>query len=95
VGQIARERSEALRLQHEVASRKNALLRKRATIERQIASLRAEEETEEEEFRRFDAQAQERERARTLERSEIGLARHADTNGLASSGGESRRGRTR
>jgi circadian clock protein KaiC len=95
VGQVARERSEALRLQHEVASRQNALLRKRASIERQIASLRAEEETEEEEFRRFDAQARERESARTLERTEMGRARHVDNNGLAGARRKSRIGGAR
>jgi circadian clock protein KaiC len=68
VGQVARERSEALRLQHEVASRQNALLRKRASIERQIA---------------------------TLERTEMGRARHVDNNGLAGARRKSRIGGAR
>ena len=92
VGQVARERAAALRLQNELNSRKNALQRKQAAIERQIATLRAEGDTEEEEFRRFDEQARNRALARTMERTEMGHARHADKNGTAAPRGRSRVG---
>jgi circadian clock protein KaiC len=95
VGQVARERAAALRLQNELLSRKNALQRKRAAIERQIATLRAEGDTEEEEYRRFDEQARNRELARTVERTEMGRARHADGNGTVAPRGRPRVGSRR
>ena len=78
VAQVSRDRAEALRIQHEIASRQNALQRKRTAIERQVAELQAELETEEEEHRRFGAQVQERTRALSAERTEIGRARHVE-----------------
>jgi len=78
VAQVSRDRAEALRLQHEVASRQNALQRKRTAIERQVAALRAEQESEEAEFRRFDEQTGERARALSAERTELGRARHVE-----------------
>jgi circadian clock protein KaiC len=83
VAQLSHERADTLRAKHEFVSRQNALQRKRATIERQVAALRAEQETEEEEFRRFDEQVGDRTRALNAERTEMGRARHADTDGSA------------
>jgi len=94
IGQVARERSEALRLQQELEGRQNALQRKQAAIERQIATLRAEGDTVEEEFRRFDEQVRNRELARNVARTEMGRARHADSNGTTPRRGRSRAGRT-
>ena len=95
VAEVSRERAEALGFQHEVASRKNALLRKRSALEREVAALRAEQELEEEEFQRFDAQAGARERARAQGRREMGLARHAEPNGLPNGQAGSGDGRER
>jgi circadian clock protein KaiC len=92
IGQVARDRAAALRIELELNSRKNALQRKRAAIERQIATLQAEGDTEEEEFRRFDEQARNRELARTIERTEMARARHAESNGTATPHGRSRIG---
>jgi circadian clock protein KaiC len=86
VAQLARERAEALGIQQEVTGRKKALQRKVATIERQVAALRSKQAADEEEFQLFEAQAGDRERVRTLERTEMGRARHADTNGTAARG---------
>ena len=96
VGQVARERSVLQRLEHELGSRKNALQRKQAAIQRQIATLQAEGDTEEEEFRRFDEQVRDRALARTVERTEMGLARHADSsNGALAPRRPARAGRSR
>jgi circadian clock protein KaiC len=95
VAEVSRERAEALAIQQEVASRKNALMRKRSALERQVAALRAEQEIEEEEFQRIDSQAGDRVRARVLERSEMGLARHAESSGGASPRIPSRNGGAR
>jgi len=95
VAEVSRERAEALGIQQEVASRKNALMRKRSALERQVAALRADQETEEEEFQRIDLQAGDRVRARVLERSEMGLARHAESNAVATPRIPSTNGRAR
>ena len=95
VAQMSRDRAEALKIQHEVASRQNALQRKRSTIERQVAALRAEQETEEEEFRRFDEQVGDRARALTAERTELGRARHVEIRAAASARAKSRTRRTK
>jgi len=94
VGQLARERATAARREKELVSRKNALQRKRAAIERQIATLRAEGDAEEEEYRRFDELTRDRELARTIERTEMSRARHADNNGTVAPRGRSRVGST-
>ncbi len=90
VAQVSRERAEALGIQHELASRQTALQRKRTAIERQVAALHTEQEADEEEFRRFDEQAGDRARALNIGRTEMGRARHADTDGKASARGKSR-----
>ena len=93
VAQVSRDDAEGLKIRHEVASRQSALQRKRATIERQVAALRAEQEAEEEEFRRFDEQVGDRSRALNAERTEMGRARHVDQNGTVSARSKSRIGR--
>jgi circadian clock protein KaiC len=95
VAQVSRDRAEALRIQFEVASRQNALQRKRSMIERQVAALQAEQETEEEEFRRYDVQVADRARALTAERKEMGRARHIDNGAAAGWRAKSRVGRTK
>jgi circadian clock protein KaiC len=95
VAQRSRERARGLRIQQEVTSRQNALQRKRAGIERQIAELRAEREAEEEDFRHFERQMGDRAHALKVERAEMGRARQADTNGASAARGKSRIMRTK
>lgn len=90
VAQVSRERAQALEIRQEVAARQNALQRKRVVIERQVAALHAEQETDEEEFRRFDEQVGDRARALTAGRTAMGRARQADTDG-ARNGSKTRR----
>ncbi len=78
VAQAAREKSAALTSQQEAARRKRELVRKRATLEQQIASLRSEYETEEVELRRLDEQAGTQTRLLTAERTELARLRQAD-----------------
>jgi circadian clock protein KaiC len=81
VAQVSRERAQALKIQEELSSRQTALNQKRASIERQVAALRAEQETDEEEVRRFGEQVGARARALNDERTEMGRARQADVEG--------------
>lgn len=78
VAQAAREKAEALTIQQEAARRKRELVRKRATLEQQIAALRSEYETEEAELRDLDEQADTQTRLRTAERTELARLRKAD-----------------
>ncbi|MBK7645109.1 MAG: circadian clock protein KaiC [Planctomycetes bacterium] len=78
VAQESLERSNSLRIEQELARRQSALLRKRAAIEQKVAALRSEQESNEDEFRRFDARARDRVRALDVERTKMGQARHAD-----------------
>jgi circadian clock protein KaiC len=95
VAQLSRDRAEALKIRHEIASRQSALQRKRTTIEVQIAALRAEEEAEAEELRRFDEQVGDRARALNAERTEMGRARHADIVPAGGTRAKSRNGRAK
>jgi len=95
VAQMSRDRAEALKVRHEVASRHNALRRKRSSIEREVTALRAEQEIEEEEFRHFDEQVGDRARALTAERSELGRARHVEIRAAASTRAKSGTKRTK
>jgi len=95
VAQMSSERAEALRVQHEVASRQNALQRKKATVELRVAELRARQATEEQEYRHFDEEVQDRARALNVQRADMGRARHADADGAVSVRGKSRIGRAK
>jgi len=95
VAQLSRDRAEALRIQHEVASRQSALHRKRTTIERQVAALQEERETEEEEFQRFDEQVRDRARALKAERTEMGRVRQVDIRAATGARAKSRSGSTK
>jgi circadian clock protein KaiC len=95
VAQVSRERANALKIQQELGSRQNALKRKRAMIERQVAALHAEQETEEEEVRRFDEQVGDRARALNVERGEMGRARQADVDGRTAVRKKSRNGKAK
>jgi circadian clock protein KaiC len=95
VAQVSREHAEALRTKHEIASRQSALRRKRATIERQVEALHEEQQTEEDEFRRFDEQIADRALALKAERSDMGRARQADTDRSTHARSKSTNGRTK
>jgi circadian clock protein KaiC len=94
VAQVSRDRADALSSQHEFASRQSTLQRKRDSIERQVAALRAEQDTDEEEFRRFDEEFGDRRRALKTERTELGLARHAENDRTPNTRDKTRIGRT-
>jgi circadian clock protein KaiC len=78
VAQAAREEAEALAGQQEAARCKRELLRKRATLERQIAALRSEYETEEVELRCLAEQAGTQTRLLNAERTELARLRQVD-----------------
>jgi circadian clock protein KaiC len=78
VAQDARETAEALGRQQGAVRRQRDMKRKRATLERQIAGLRFEHETEEVELRRVDDQVGKRTRVLTSERTERARLRQAD-----------------
>jgi circadian clock protein KaiC len=78
VAQAAGEKAEALISQQAAAQRKRELVRKRATLEQQIALMRSEYETEEAELRRLDEQAGTQTRLLTAERTELARLRQAD-----------------
>ena len=80
MAQAAREKAEALTNLQETARRKRQLARKRATIEKQIAGLRSECETEEWELRRVNEQVDARTRRLTTGRLELGGLRQSPRN---------------
>jgi len=80
VAQVAREKAEALTNRQETARRKRELARKRATVEKQIAGLRSECETEEWELRRVNEHMDERTRGLTTRRLELGGLRQSPRN---------------
>ena len=95
VAQLAHERADALRIQHEISSRQKSLQRKRATIEQRVSALHAQQETDEEEYRHFDEEARARALALNVERADMGRARHADIEAVAGASGKSRNGRSK
>ena len=78
VAQASREKAEKLASQQEAARRKRELERKRATLEQQIAAMRAEYEIEAMELRRMDDQVGAQTRVLTAERTELARLRQAD-----------------
>jgi circadian clock protein KaiC len=78
VAQTAREKADALASQQEATRHQRELENKRAALERQIAQLRSEHESDEVELRRVNAQLGTRMRLVTAERTELGRLRQAD-----------------
>jgi circadian clock protein KaiC len=81
--QYSLEQAAVLTNQQEAARRKREIERKRATLERQIAALRSEYETEEAELGRLDEQVTERRRVLSAERTELARWRRADATPVA------------
>ncbi len=79
LNQEARERAAAAAQQDEVESQRRRLDRRRAALEAQIASLRAELEGEEEDLERQTREMTLREEATRTNRVAMASARHADT----------------
>ena len=90
MAQTAREKAGALTSQQEAARRKRELVRKRATLEQQIAALRSEYETEEVELQRMDEQAGTEARLLSADRTELARLRQADATVAARTNGNSR-----
>jgi circadian clock protein KaiC len=84
--QTARETARALAARQEAERRRRELTRKRAALERQIAHLRSEFETEEEDLRRMREQSELRSRVLTDGRTELSRLRRADPVAAAVSG---------
>ena len=84
--QTARETARALAARQEAERRRRELTRKRAALERQIAHLRSEFETDEAELRRLSEQAELRSRMLTDGRTELSRLRRADPVAAAVSG---------
>jgi circadian clock protein KaiC len=95
VAQLSRERADAIRIHHEVTSRDNALKRRRATVERRVASLRAMQAAAEEEYLHFKEAVEAQSSALNAARVDMGRARHADADGSTRARDRSRNGRTR
>jgi len=95
VAQESRDRAEALRLEHEAASREQDLLRRRATIDGRVASLRKRQATEEEEYRQLTDAAKARSRVLVADRANMSRARHADADAAAAARPASRSGSSR
>jgi len=79
VAQESLERSDSLRIQDELALRQSELRRKQTVSKQKVAALRAEQEAEEDEFRRFEARVRDRALELNVERAQMGQVRHADT----------------
>ena len=77
--QHAREKAEALGWQQDARQRKRDLLRKHATVERQISDLSSEASACVEELQQIDEQAGNQVRLLATERTELGRLRHADS----------------
>jgi circadian clock protein KaiC len=88
--QEARSKADALLREQEVDRKKRELERRRKLLESQIAALRAEYDSEEEEFQRLASQYEARETQLVSEQEEIAFARRADQ---GSAEGKSREGR--
>jgi circadian clock protein KaiC len=86
VAQAAREKAEVLAAKQEAVRRKCELESKRAALERQISGLRAEHEAGAEELRRIDEQVVTQTRLLTVERTQLGRLRHADSAAAAAPG---------
>jgi circadian clock protein KaiC len=91
VAQDAREKAEALASQQEAARRRRELVHKRAALERQIAGLRSDYESQAVELQRTDEQAGMQTRVLTAERIELARTRRADAAVPASARGKSKR----
>lgn len=86
LGQEMRDQAEALARSEELESLQRKLERRRLALEAQIASLRAELETEEEEVRKLSTQASQRERKVEEDRVTMARSRRADSSGNAERG---------
>ena len=78
VAQASREKAEALASRLDAARRKRELQHKRTMLEREIAVLRSEYETEAVDLRRINEQAGTQTRVLTAERAELARLRQAD-----------------
>jgi circadian clock protein KaiC len=76
--QEARDKAAMVESRQEIERKKRELERKRQAIEMQIATMRADFEREEEEYKRTIEQQKEREKALALMREEMGHLRKAD-----------------
>ena len=92
--QHALEKAAVLASQQEAAQLVREVDRKRAALERQISSLRADHETEAVELRRIAEQVGTSTRLLGTERAASGILRQADANVVAATRGKSRPGRT-
>ena len=92
---MARERAETRRVQREVTGRQKALQPKRATVGRRIADLQTRQAIQEQQFRHFEEEIQDRARELNLGRAETGRARNAEAGPRTLARGKSRNGRAK